>query len=97
MDFEGVKLQMKKLVKVEEIAGEGLLALLGENVLIFGVNYIYAGKLVGVNDTCILLENGGIVYETGDFNNKSYKDFQKVSDQLYVQLGAIEAFSRGKE
>lgn len=48
---------MKKLVKVEEIEGEGLLSLLGENVTLFCQIYIYSGKLIGVNDTCVLLEN----------------------------------------
>ena len=58
---------MKKIVSVTEVDGEGLTALLGENVILFCMNYFYAGKLVGVNDDCVLLEDGGIVYQTGAF------------------------------
>ena len=84
---------MKKLVKVEEVAGEGFLALLGQTVTIFGMNYIYAGTLVGVNETFIKLENGHIIYETGDFSEKKFKDAQKVSNELYIQLNSIESFA----
>lgn len=87
---------MKKLVEVQEVEGEGLISLLGEQVILFCMNYFYAGKLVGVNDTCVLLENGGIVYETGAFNELKWKDFQKVADKLYVKLESIESFAKGK-
>ena len=87
---------MKKLVEIQEVEGEGLMSLLGEQVILFCVNYFYAGKLVGVNDTCVLLENGGIVYETGPFSDAKWKDFQKVADKLYVRLDAMESFAKGK-
>ena len=83
---------MKKLVKVEEVAGEGLLALMGENVLIMSMNYFYAGKLVGVNDSFIKLENAHIVYDTGAFDGKKFTDAQKVADNWYIQLNAIESY-----
>lgn len=87
---------MKKLVEIQEVDGEGLLSLMGQRVILFCVNYHYAGKLVGVNDTCVLLEDAGIVYETGPFTDSKWKDYQKVSDKLYVQLSAIESFCAGK-
>ncbi len=83
---------MKKLVKVEEVAGEGLVGLLGENVQLFCMNYIYAGKLIGVNETCVKLENAHIVYATGSFTDNKYADSQKVSNELYISTRAIEAF-----
>lgn len=83
---------MKKIVEVQEVDGEGLESLMGENVLIFCMNYIYSGRLTGVNDTCILLENGGIVYETGSFTSAEFKDFQKVADKFYVKSNTIESF-----
>jgi hypothetical protein len=83
---------MKKLVKVEEVPGEGLMALLGEVVVIYCVNYIYAGKLVGVNETCVKLENAHIVYNTGDHASATFDDAQKVADEYYVQTIAIESF-----
>lgn len=84
---------MKKLVKVEEVEGEGLLALLGQRVTLFCLNYIYTGKLTGVNQTCVLLEDPAIVYETGPFNDSKWKDAQSLPNSLYVQLGAIESFT----
>ena len=88
---------MKKLVKVEEVQGEGFLALMGQTVTIFSLNYIYAGKLVGVNDTFVKLENAHIVYETGAFNDKKFKDAQKVADEMYIQLATVESFAVTKE
>lgn len=83
---------MKKLVKVEEIEGEGLVGLLGERVTLFCLNYIYTGKLAGVNGDCVLLEDAAIVYETGALTDKAWKDAQKLPGAWYVQKGAIESF-----
>ena len=78
---------MKKIVEVTEVQGEGLEALLGQNVMLLCLNYIYTGKLIGVNDSCVLLENPSIVYETGAWGDKSYKDSQKLhSTNWYVQM-----------
>ena len=85
---------MKKLVKVEEVEGEGLIGLMGEVVLIFCLNYIYSGKLVGVNTTCIKLENPKIVYYTGGFDKKSFTTSEKLPNDLYIQTGAIESFHK---
>jgi len=83
---------MKKLVKVEEVEGEGFLALMGKTITIFCMNYIYAGKLVGVNETYIKLENAHIIYETGAYTDKKFKDAQKLNDEFYIQLNSIESF-----
>lgn len=85
---------MKRIAEVVEVNGEGLEALLGENVLVFCLNYIYTGKLVGVNTTCILLEAPSIVYETGSFNATAFKDAQKLPHPVYIQTSAIESFSK---
>ena len=82
-------------VKVVEVEGEGLIGLIGSEVLIMCFNYFYAGTLVGVNDTVVKLENCHIVYETGAFTDKKYKDAQKLADEFYIQLSAIESFGRG--
>lgn len=83
---------MKKIVEVQEVEGEGLTALLGETVMLFCLNYIYTGKLAGVNQTCVLLENPAIVYETGAFDDSKLKDAQPLPNNLYVQVWAIESF-----
>ena len=55
--------------------------------------YIYTGKLVGVNSTCVKLEDAMIVYETGEFTSKTWKVAQSLStDCWYVQVQAIESF-----
>ena len=86
---------MKKLVEVQEVEGEGLVALLGERVMIWCANYIYAGRLTGVNDTCVQLEDASVVYETGKLCEFGYKDNQSLPGTWYVQVGFIESF--GKE
>lgn len=81
---------MRKIV--DEVAGEGLEKLLGERVTLFCMNYFYTGTLTGVNNTCVLLKDASIVYETGDFSNKDWKDAQKLLNDWYVQISAIESF-----
>ena len=81
---------MKKLV---EESSEGLVKLLGERVTLFCLNYIYTGTLAGVNDTCVLLNDPAIVYETGAFADAQWKDAQKLPSSLYVMLSAVESFT----
>ena len=81
---------MRKIV--EEVSGEGLEKLLGERVTIFCANYIYTGKLIGVNDDCVLLSGAGIVYETGAFTDKRWKDCQPLPNDWYVARQSIESF-----
>lgn len=83
---------MKKLVKVEEVEGEGLVALMGQRVTLFCQIYIYTGDLVGVNDEFVKLENPAIVYETGAFDTKDWKDAQKLPNEVYIMKNAIESF-----
>jgi len=83
--------------KIEEVENEGLIALLGKTVTLFCVNYIYAGKLIGVNKSCIKLQNAHIVYETGDFSAYSFKDAQRLGKEFYVNTQAIESFGLLKE
>jgi len=83
---------MKKSVQIVEVENEGFLALIDEVITIFSLNYIYTGKLVGVNDTCVLLEKPSIVYETGDFGDKEWADSQSLPNQLYIQVNCIESF-----
>ena len=87
---------MKKIMTVTEVEGEGFLALLGKRITLFCMNYIYTGDLVGVNDTCLLLDNPAIVYETGSFDTKTWKDAQKLPNSIYIQMGAVEAFGEVK-
>jgi hypothetical protein len=86
---------MKKIV--EQVEGEGLEKFLGESITLFCANYIYTGKLSGVNETCVFLTEAVIVYETGNFNEKGWKDAQKLpGGEWYIQLSAIESFGNIK-
>lgn len=79
-------------IEVVEVENEGFLSLLGKKVEIRCNVYIYAGVLVGVNQTCVKLDNAAIVYETGPFTDTKYKDAQKIGDGQYVSMGLIESF-----
>jgi hypothetical protein len=83
---------MKVLREAVEIDNEGFEALMGETITCFCAVYIYTGKLVGVNTTCIKLENPKIVYETGAFTEKNWKDAQALPNTMYLQVGMIESF-----
>lgn len=84
---------MKKLVNVVETNETAFESLLGEQVTIFSLNYIYHGKLVGVNDENILLAQPKIVYETGKFSEYGFEDAQSLNtDEFFIQKGTIESF-----
>jgi hypothetical protein len=76
---------------------EGLIALLGKNVLLMCANYFYSGKLIGVNDTCVKLEDPSIVYDTGSANQGTKQDAEKMAvREWYVSRAAIESFGLEK-
>lgn len=90
---------MKKVAQIVEVEGEGFEALLEETVVLFCLNYIYTGKLVGVNESFVKLENPGIVYETGDFQTTvkagAFKDVQWLPvKEFYIQRSAVESFGK---
>ncbi len=88
---------MKQIVQVTEVDGEGLEALLGKRVLLMCAGYFYEGKLIGVNDTFVKLDDSAIVYGTGPFSDKNYADIQKLHTKTwYVQRGLIESFGLSK-
>ncbi len=80
---------MKKIV---EVSDEGFEGLLGETVTLFCMNYFYTGTLVGVNKTCVLLDDPSIIYDTGEWSAKSWSDAQKLPGSIYVQVSSVEAF-----
>jgi hypothetical protein len=89
---------MKQLVQVTEIENEGLVSLMGQTVTFFCLNYIYVGKLVGVNSTFIKLENTHIVYETGAWISPKFTDAQRLpNSSYYIQTAAIESFGVTKD
>lgn len=85
-------LKVAPTVAVIDVPNEGLTSLLGQTVTFFCLNYIYTGVLEGVNTTCVLLSSPKIVYETGDFGVKNWKDAQALPNSLYIQTSSIESF-----
>ena len=86
---------MKILVETQN--KEGLEGLLGSRVLLMCAAYFYEGKLIGVNKTCVKLEDAAIVYSTGSWSDKNYSDIQKLhAKEWYVRKNLIESFGLSK-
>ena len=83
---------MKKLMQVTEVEGEGLVSLLGKQVTVFCINYIYTGTLAGVNTNDILLDEASIVYSTGAFDSNKWDDAQKLPHGVYIRTNSIESY-----
>ena len=81
---------MKTIIETSKI--EGLESLLGERITLFCAAYIYTGKLVGVSNTYVKLQDPSIVYETGELSSKSWQDAQPLPNDWYVQLNSVESF-----
>lgn len=81
---------MKKIIETDD--NEGFPSLLGERLTLYCANYIYTGRLVGVNTTYLLLEDAAIVYETGPLGDKTWKDAQSLPNSWRVQIGAVESW-----
>lgn len=87
---------MKQLVKVEEVPGEGLIGLLQKQVTLYCAGFIYAGTLVGVNETFVKLDPAVIVYDTGPFSKSSWEIAEKFPKAWYVHIHSIESFGELK-
>jgi hypothetical protein len=81
---------MKRIIETDE--SEGFDALLGARVTLFCMNYIYTGKLAGVAEDHLLLEEAAIVYETGAFSDTKWKDAQPLPHAWRVQISAVESW-----
>ena len=87
---------MKKLMKVEEIEGDGLIGLLGERITLYCLNYIYTGKLEGVNDKFVKLVDAAIVYDTGDFKKKDWACAEPLPGEWFIATPSIESYGKLK-
>lgn len=78
---------------IEEKENQGMEALLGKDITVWCLNYIYAGKLIGVNEKDIILENPKIVYETGKLDESGFSDAQKLpAKEWRVKTSCIESY-----
>jgi hypothetical protein len=86
---------MKRLI--EETEDDGFTVLLGEQVTLLCANYFYTGKLVGANAEFVELADPAIIYETGEWTAKGWKDVQALGCKtLRVRTAAIEAYGKMK-
>ena len=67
---------------------------MGETIAVWGVNYIYSGKLVAVNDSEIKLVDAKVVYETGELGAAEWKDAQQLPSDWYIRLSAVESYGK---
>ena len=67
-------------------------SLLGKKVTLFCCRYIYTGKLIGIDEDSLLIEDAGIVYETGELTSKDWEDMQKLPNNWYVTKASVESF-----
>jgi len=66
--------------------------MLGKEVALFCAIYIYAGTLIRVNDTHVVLENASIVYETGAFTATKWADAQRLpAKEVKVRKDMVES------
>lgn len=84
---------MKRII---ETTDDGFEALLGKSIQLWCMVYIYTGKLVGVNDDHLELEDAAVVFETGELRAKEWKDAQPVDGLLRVMRRFIESWGPGK-
>lgn len=83
---------MKRIIETTE--ADGMEKLLGEYVQVWCVNYIYAGRLVGVNKEDCVLADPQIVYETGRLTDKQFKMAEPCGvSELFIRTAAIESYA----
>lgn len=88
------KNKMKRVINTIETEVDGLDKLLGEYVELYCLNYIYAGRLIGVNENDVCLAECQIVYETGKLDDHSGFKFAESFNQeeRFVQKSHIESY-----
>ena len=85
---------MKRLI---EETDDGFTPLLGEIVTLLCSNYFYTGKLVGANSEFVEIEDPAIIYETGEWALRTWKDVQSLGCKtLRVRTASIEAYGKLK-
>lgn len=70
----------------------GLNNLKGQRVTLFCSAYFYTGVLKAVGPEDVLLEDAGIVYETGPLTTAGWQDMQRLPGEWYVRLAAVESY-----
>ncbi len=84
---------ISSLRKVNENKRQDLLNLIGEKVVLLGVNYLYYGVLTEVYEDNVSLQGARIVFETGNITDAKFKDESEMySSKWNIMLSAVESF-----
>ncbi len=92
--LQKIKEQLGDDFKVKEISN--LEDLIGETYLFQCARYVYHGKVKSVNSTYIELEDAGVVFETGGYDNSTPEDRQQLPNNCFVMRDSVEAFYKLK-
>ena len=84
---------MKRIVETQD---GGFEAMLGEKIVCFCQIYIFTGKLIGVNEEHLELEDAMLIYETGELATGDWKDAQPLPGTWRVMKQAIESWGEAK-
>jgi|SRR5271166_68539 len=93
-----IEAELSSTSEVKEASG-GWELLLNKKVLILCVGYFYVGKLTGVNDEFVELENAFVLYYAEDFSPAKWKkeNMDKLPGKKWnVQLGSVESFGEAE-
>ena len=63
----------------------------GQPLTVWGGNYIYTGTVAEVGEDYVILDPAGVVYETGDFRNKVWKDAHALPVPQVVFFANVES------
>ena len=82
---------MKKVVK--RVSRRSFREYIGTVITVYCANYIYTGKLVEIDPLYLVLDNSGVVYETGPYSEPEWRDVQMIPKGRWnVMLNSIESF-----
>ncbi len=84
---------MKRIV---ETTDGGFDAMLGEKITLYCGIYIYTGKLVGINEDHLELEEPQLIYETGELADGEWKLAQALLSPHRVMRQGIESWGPAK-
>lgn len=68
--------------------------LIGQVFTFWCARYIYHGKVKSVNSEYVILEDVSVVFETGDYDNKSASDIQALPNDAIVMIQSIECITK---
>ena len=90
-----VEVVTEEVSSIVECEG-GLLSLLGKKVFFHCLNYNYIGTLTGVNQNCVEVSDGGVVFETGPYTGNMMKTYEKLPGKFFITSTLIESYFETK-